>query len=107
MNKDNALTPILTFGWKPDVVGNGALLTDGKIVFVANRLLVVYNEADHSQEISQLDERYFATALAVSQNRKLIAVSQYFPNQKPFVELFTFPFSKKTILKADVLEVKV
>ena len=103
MNQEATLLPTQTFGWKPDVVGNGVLLQDNRIAFISGKLLVLYNEEDHSQEIAQCDEKSFSTAFAISPNRKLIAVGQYSPKDPAFVELFTVPFTKKTVLKADVI----
>jgi hypothetical protein len=106
MSGQNELTPVLAFGWKPDVVGNGVLLADNRLCYIANKLLVIQNDVDQSQELAQCDETGLSTAMALSNNRRLVAVSQYFVARKPIVELFTVPFSKKTILTADIIDAK-
>ena len=97
MSQESVLSPVLTFGWKADVVGNGAFLPSNQVAYVANKLLVIHDEQNHSQTIAECNPNGIATAMAVSPNRKLIAVAQYAYQEMPFIELFTWPLTKTTI----------
>jgi hypothetical protein len=103
----NHVTPIMTFGWKSDVVDNGILISDKKILFVANRFLVIHNEVDLTEEIETLNKDGFATALTVSEDKHIAAVAMNIPGHMAEIGLYSIPFGKKTTLSAEVVENEV
>ncbi|KAK2961511.1 putative cilia- and flagella-associated protein 57 [Blattamonas nauphoetae] len=98
------LTPEITFGWKPDVVGNGVCVNETKVAYVANKLLVVTNTQDQTQELQSLDSNSFVSTIALAPNRRSIAVAQYSATQKPFVDIFSIPFARQITVRAEIME---
>jgi hypothetical protein len=97
------ISPKAIYGWKPDVVDNGILIDDKNILFVAGKLLVLFNYKEKTQKISNLAYSGFATCLSLSPSKKLVGVGQYTPNQKATVEIFGIPFGRKHIVSAGTL----
>jgi hypothetical protein len=107
MQPKNELIPVAAFGWKPDVVNNGILYDDTHVLFVANKLLVLDDFYAKTQEVADLSYSSFASAIALSENKRMVAVSQFHPYQKSFIEILSLPFSKKFILSASMIDANV
>jgi hypothetical protein len=95
--------PKAIFGWKPDVVDNGIIIDDKNILFIAGKLLVLFNFVEKTQNVADLNFKGFAVCLAVAPSKRLAAVAQYIPEQKATVEMLSIPFGKKFILSAGVI----
>ncbi|KAA6382457.1 MAG: hypothetical protein EZS28_022014 [Streblomastix strix] len=100
------LAPVLAFGWKPDVVGNGAILADDKIIYVASRLIIIQNTQTHVQEMCEITDNAYATAMALAPHKRQVAVAEIVGDQRPQVEIFSIPFLKRVLLKAEILQAK-
>jgi hypothetical protein len=95
--------PKAVFGWKPDVVDNGIFFDKKNILYIAGKLLVLFNFVEKSQIVANLSFKGFATCLALAPTKRLAAVAQYVPNQKATVEMLSIPFGKKFVLSAGVI----
>jgi hypothetical protein len=107
MQLKSELIPVAAFGWKPDVVNNGILYDDTHVLFVANKLLILFDFCNRTQEVADLSYNSFATAIALSHNKRIAAISQFLPYQKSFIEILSLPFSKKFILSASMIDANV
>jgi hypothetical protein len=107
MEVSNKLLPIAALGWKPDVVNNGILYDEETIIFIANKLLVMYNFVTRTQVVADLNYSSYATCMCMSENKHMVAVAQYQPNQNAFIEILSIPFSKKFLLPTNVIDSNV
>jgi hypothetical protein len=107
MEFNSKLLPIATFGWKPDVVNNGILYDDSTILYVANKLLVMYNFITKTQVIADLNYSSYVTCICLSPNKLMIAAAQYQPHQSAFIEILSIPFGKKFLLHANMIDSNV
>jgi hypothetical protein len=94
-------------GWKPDVVNNGIIIDNNNVLFIASKMIVLYNFIEKTQSVTDLSYKGFATCLAVTPSKRVVVIGQYIPGQKAVIELLKIPFGKKFVVSTGNVEANV